>query len=707
MEPNSQFDRLIDEFESELSSGASPQIERYLSLFPEDLKEPILLELISIEVYYRLKNEQQVQASEYACFGETAENHAAKTLVDLRRAIGRRTDNSSNSPQDRQGARGQTKDATEPTSSRMIGHYRLIQEIGEGGMGTVWMAEQEIPVKRRVAIKLVKSKFVSADVLARFDAEKQALAMMDHQSIARVFDAGTSETGHPYLVMELVNGIPITEYCDNNKLHVEERLRLFLPVCKAVQHAHQKGIIHRDLKPSNVLVTINDGEAIPKVIDFGLAKANEHNLKLTDKTMLTEFGRIVGTVQYMSPEQAQMNGRDVDTRTDVYSLGVMLYELLTGSTPLNKEVLKGNDLLTALKSIREVDPPRPSNRLSSYSCEMTAKVGDLRQITPAKLQQILHCELDWVVMKAVENDRARRFPTVNDFAQDISNYLTGEAVIARPPSTWYQLRKFATRNQGLVASMIAIGLASIIGIAGTGYGLIRASQKADEAESQKQIAEAKSQEAELNEQLALREKSKAKDNEKRAIAAEKEASEEAQRARDAEAVAKFQLANARWEANRTTEARSLLHEIPDEYRNNFEWHFCNRRFQGSDITCYGHAGTFDGGVSGIAYSPDGTRVASAGADQTIKLWDAHTGQEIATFNSHEGGVVTVVFSPDGSRLASGGHDKTIRLWDTASGQEISTLRGHADTIQCVAFSIFRKRIEHSCRTLGRSNQRRF
>jgi serine/threonine protein kinase len=324
------------------------------------------------------------------------------------------------------------EDATVPPglaepSSKWIGPYKLLQPIGEGGMGTVWMAEQEKPVRRRVALKLIKGAMADKQVIARFEAERQALAMMDHPNISRVLDAGTTETGNPYFVMELVNGIPINEYCDRHKLTPDQRLKLFVPVCKAVQHAHQKGIIHRDLKPDNVLVHLSDGEPLAKVIDFGLAKALQHQTKLTDKTMFTEFGQVVGTLLYMSPEQATMDAMQVDTRSDIYSLGVMLYELLSGSTPVDKETLKNNALLQVLEVIREQEPLKPSHRLSSSHDTLTS-ISERRQTKPSKLKKVLRGELDWIVMKALEKDRTRRYETASELAKDIVSFLSHDTV---------------------------------------------------------------------------------------------------------------------------------------------------------------------------------------------------------------------------------------------------------------------------------------
>jgi serine/threonine protein kinase/formylglycine-generating enzyme required for sulfatase activity/dienelactone hydrolase len=339
-----------------------------------------------------------------------------------------------------------------------IGPYKLLQEIGEGGMGVVYMAEQFQPVKRRVALKIVKPGMDTRHIVARFEAERQALAMMDHPNVARVLDAGATTAGRPYFVMELVKGIPITRYCDENHLAIGQRLKLFAAVCHAVQHAHHKGIIHRDLKPSNVLVAEYDDQAVPKVIDFGVAKAL--NQSLTDKTMFTQFGQIVGTIEYMSPEQAKFNQLDVDTRSDIYSLGVLLYELLTGATPFDKERLRSTSFDELIRIINEEEPPRPSTRLSA-SGTLPALAAN-RNTEAKKLAGLVRGELDWIVMRALEKDRTRRYETAGALAADVERYLNDEPVQACPPSLGYRLRKFARRNKSRLTMAGSIAAAVVI-----------------------------------------------------------------------------------------------------------------------------------------------------------------------------------------------------------------------------------------------------
>jgi serine/threonine protein kinase/tetratricopeptide (TPR) repeat protein len=350
----------------------------------------------------------------------------------------------------------------------IIGSYKLLEQIGEGGMGTVWMAQQTEPVKRVVALKLIKAGMDSKQVIARFEAERQALALMDHPNIARVLDAGTTKgepggvsPGRPYFVMDLVKGVPITKYCDEHRFTPRQRLELFIPVCQAVQHAHQKGIIHRDLKPSNVLVAHYDGRPVPKVIDFGVAKAAGQSL--TDKTLVTGFGAIIGTLEYMSPEQAEVNQIDIDTRSDIYSLGVLLYELLTGSPPFTKKELEKAGMLEMLRVIREKEPSKPSTKLST--AEGLPTLAANRGTEPAKLTRLVRGELDWIVMKALDKDRNRRYETAKDVVADVQRYLNDEPVQACPPSAWYRFRKMARRNKAAMTVAVMFTLALFIAVA--------------------------------------------------------------------------------------------------------------------------------------------------------------------------------------------------------------------------------------------------
>jgi eukaryotic-like serine/threonine-protein kinase len=375
-----------------------------------------------------------------------------------------------------------------------IGRYKLLEQIGEGGFGVVFMAEQQQPVRRRVALKVIRLGMDTRQVIARFEAERQALAMMDHPNIARVFDAGATETGRPYFVMELVRGIPITDYCDQHKLSTKERLGLFMNVCSAVQHAHQKGIIHRDIKPTNVLVTLHESAAVPKVIDFGIAKATGQHL--TEKTLFTNFAQMIGTPLYMSPEQADMTSVDIDTRSDVYSLGVLLYELLTGTTPLDKERLKRSAFDEIRRIIREEEPPRPSTRLSTT--EELASISAQRHTEPAKLTKLVRGELDWIVMKALEKDRSRRYETANGFAMDVQRYLADEPVAACPPSAGYMLRKFARKNRKALftagAFLVLLGSAAVVST----WQAIRATQAEAAAIANAEQAQLNAEEAQRN-----------------------------------------------------------------------------------------------------------------------------------------------------------------------------------------------------------------
>ena len=351
----------------------------------------------------------------------------------------------------------------------VIGRYKILQQIGEGGFGIVYMAEQERPVRRRVALKILKPGVDTKQVLARFEAERQALAVMDHPSIATVLDAGETDAGRPYFVMELVPGDPITTFCDRESLSTEQRLRLFRTVCSAVQHAHMKGVIHRDLKPSNILVGMLDGKPVPKVIDFGVAKAT--STQLTDRTLFTEFRQLIGTPEYMSPEQADTASlADVDTRTDVYSLGVLLYELLTGAPPFPARELREAGYGEMLRIIREADPPKPSTRLSTMGDSLD-EIARQRRAQPHRLGTLVRGELDWIVMKALEKDRGRRYNSAEDFARDVDRYLADDAVEASPPSKLYRTRKLVRRNRVVVSAAALVLIALVLGVVGTTSGL--------------------------------------------------------------------------------------------------------------------------------------------------------------------------------------------------------------------------------------------
>jgi serine/threonine protein kinase/tetratricopeptide (TPR) repeat protein len=418
------------------------------------------------------------------------------------------------------------------TAGTVLGPYKLLEQVGEGGMGTVWMAEQTEPIQRRVAIKVIKAGMASKQVLARFEAERQALALMEHPNIARVLDAGATDAGRPFFVMELVKGTPITRYCDDKHLSVRQRLELFGDVCRAVQHAHQKGIIHRDLKPNNILIAPFDGKPVVKVIDFGVAKATGQ--RLTDATLFTGFGAVVGTPQYMSPEQAETNNQDIDTRSDIYSLGVLLYELLTGSTPLTQKRVQEAALLEILRVIREEEPPRPSTRLSS-TAELPA-ISAQRHTEPAKLTRLVRGELDWIVMKALDKDRNRRYETANALALDIQCFLRDEPVQACPPSVGYRLRKFARRHRGPVLAACLLLTTLLTGIVGTTWGLLVAEQ-AHQAEAE--------QRHKVEQERDAKEKARkeAEDNNRKALAlaaTEREAKQaEAAQRQQAEAIAKL------------------------------------------------------------------------------------------------------------------------------------------------------------------------
>jgi WD40 repeat protein/serine/threonine protein kinase len=494
----------------------------------------------------------------------------------------------------------------------VIGPYKLLEQIGEGGFGVVFMAEQTQPLRRKVALKIVKPGMDTRQVVARFEAERQALARMDHPHIARVLDAGATETGRPYFVMELVRGIPITDFCDANKLTPRQRLELFIPVCQAVQHAHQKGIIHRDLKPSNVLVTLHDGVPVIKVIDFGIAKALGE--PLTDRTLFTGFAQMLGTPRYMSPEQAELSGLDVDTRSDIYSLGVLLYELLTGTAPLDGERLRGLGYDELRRLIREEEAPRPSTRVSTLG-EAAVTVSANRQSDPKQLSRFLRGELDWIVMKALEKDRSRRYETASALAADVQRYLADEAVEACPPSALYRLRKLARRHRGVLLTATVVAAVVVLAVTALAVSTTltwRANQDLHQA---------------------------------------------LERERQNAYYQRIALAEREWSANNLSRMLELLEECPADLRG-WEWHYL-QRLRLKALPPLRH----ESAVFCAVFSPGGERIASASQDGKVTIWDAQSGQQLVQFRAHDQHARSVAFSPDGRLLATTSWDRTVKIWE--------------------------------------------
>ncbi len=539
----------------------------------------------------------------------------------------------------------------------IAGRFKLLEPIGEGGMGTVWVAEQTEPVRRKVALKLIKAGMDTKAVLTRFQAERQALALMDHPNIAKVLDGGTTETGRPFFIMEYVKGVPFTKYCDNARLNIAERLNLFVPVCQAVQHAHQKGIIHRDLKPSNILVCLYDGRPVPKVIDFGLAKAMHQ--PLTEHTLHTAHGQLMGTPLYMSPEQAEINNLDVDTRSDIYSLGVILYELLTGTTPLEQKRFREAAWQEMMRLIKEEDPPRPSDRLSSS--DTLPSLAAQRKLEPVKLTRLVRGELDWIVMKALDKERSRRYESANGFARDIQAYLANEPVQACPPSTAYRLRKFVGKHRVGLTMVATVTVLLLAGAAVSTWQAIRATRAELEARVAAEQAAQDRQNAKNNERAAREQELEAKkqskiaaENERKALTSTKEKESIVEDLRHNLSLDKILLARAAFESGNVILARERLDEVPPDLRR-WEWNLLDRQYEGGIFTLYGHTA----GVLSVASSPDGTRIASGSEDKTVKVWDGRTGALLHDLKGYPAGVFNVAFSPDGTRLLTCSLEKPL------------------------------------------------
>jgi serine/threonine protein kinase len=535
----------------------------------------------------------------------------------------------------------------------VVGRYKLLQQIGEGGCGVVYMAEQQVPMKRRVALKVIKLGMDTRNVIARFEAERQALALMDHPNIAKVLDAGSTPSGRPYFVMELVRGVRITDYCDQNKLSTPQRLDLFLQVCRAIQHAHQKGIIHRDIKPSNVLVTLHDGVPVPKVIDFGISKATSDQ-RLTDKTLFTAFEQFIGTPAYMSPEQAEMSGLDIDTRSDIYGLGVLLYELLTGKTPFDAKELLAVGLDEMRRTIREKEPLRPSTRLSTMvEGELTATARH-RQSDPAKLTSLLRGDLDWIVMKALEKDRARRYDTANGLAMDITRYLNSEPVIARPPSKLYRFQRLVRRNKPTFAAIGAVVLALIAGVLASSWQAIKATRAGRQAAAAQHRADQNAAQAERSE-LAARQRAYASDM---------------GLAQRALAINNLGRAQELLDRNRPSSTQSDL--------RGWEWRYVWQQTRSDAQYIFAKRTT---PISALAVSWDEKFVAIAEElNRNLSVWDLRTRQEVASLPAANGSVLAV-FSPCEPLLAffattvsdTTNRQCSIRLWNSDSRKIIGEL----------------------------------